>query len=64
MTSKALDMLGIVGVVTILVLLIGLGPLLTIMSLNTLFGLNIAINFWTWLSCTWLFGMFATRFRK
>ena len=41
MTSKALDMLGIVGVVTILVLLIGLGPILTLVSVNALFGLNI-----------------------
>lgn len=64
MKNQALDMLGIAGVVTILVLLVGLGPILTIMSLNTLFGLNIVINFWTWLSTVWLFGVFATRVKS
>ena len=34
--------------------LIGIGPILTIASLNTLFGLNIAYTFWTWLSTVWL----------
>ena len=46
--------LGITGLVILLVVLIGVGPILTIMSINTLFGLNIAINFWTWLACAWL----------
>lgn len=32
------------------VLLIIVGPLLTIWSLNTLFGLGIAYNFFTWLA--------------
>ena len=41
-------------VVVLLVILIGLGPILTLMSINTLFGLNIAINFWTWLSVVWI----------
>ena len=34
--------------------LIGLGPLLTILSANVLFGLNIAYNFSTWCSMFWL----------
>ena len=46
--------LGVTGLVILLIVLIGLGPILTIMSINTLFGLNIAINFWTWLSVVWL----------
>ena len=46
--------LGITGLVILLVVLIGVGPILTIMSINALFGLNIAINFWTWLACAWL----------
>ena len=46
--------LGITGIIVLLVILIGLGPILTLMSINTLFGLNIAINFWTWLSVVWL----------
>ena len=46
--------LGITGLVILLIVLIGVGPILTIMSINALFGLNIAINFWTWLSVVWL----------
>ena len=56
--------LGITGLVILLIVLIGVGPILTIMSINTLFGLNIAINFWTWLSTVWLFGLFATRVKS
>ena len=56
--------LGITGLVILLVVLIGVGPILTIMSINALFGLNIAINFWTWFSTVWLFGLFATRVKS
>ena len=48
------EALGITGIIVILVIFVGLGPILTLMSINTLFGLNIAINFWTWLSVVWL----------
>ena len=48
------EALGITGIIVLLVILIGLGPILTLMSINTLFGLNIAINFWSWLSVVWL----------
>ena len=48
------EALGITGLVILLIVLIGAGPILTIVSINTLFGLNIAINFWTWLACVWL----------
>ena len=58
------ELLGITGLVILLIVLIGVGPILTIMSINTLFGLNIAINFWTWLSTVWLFGLFATRVKS
>lgn len=34
--------------------MIFIGPLLTIASLNTLFGLNIAYTVWTYLSVMWL----------
>jgi hypothetical protein len=50
---------GVVGLILLLVVLIGVGPVLTIMSLNTLFGLGIAINIWTWLSVAWLSAFFA-----
>ena len=46
--------LGITGLIILLIVLIGVGPILTLMSINTLFGLNIAINFWTWLSVVWI----------
>ena len=48
------EALGITGIIVLLIILIGLGPILTLMSINTLFGLNIAINFYTWLSVVWL----------
>lgn len=48
------EILGITGIVILLIVLIGAGPMLTILSLNTLFGLNIAINFWSWLSMFWI----------
>lgn len=44
----------IVGALVVLLAVIIAGPLLTIASLNTLFGLNIAYTFWTWLSVAWL----------
>ena len=46
-----------VAVVGALVVLLGViiaGPLLTIASLNTLFGLNIAYTVYTYLSVMWL----------
>ena len=58
------EALGITGLVILLIVLSGAGPILTIMSINTLFSLNIAINFWTWLSTVWLFGLFATRVKS
>lgn len=38
----------------LLILLIIFAPLVTIWSLNTLFGLGIAYSFWTWLAMAWL----------
>ena len=38
------------AIVAVVVLVIIFGPLLTIWSLNTLFGLGIAYTFWTWLA--------------
>lgn len=42
--------LAVIFLLTILVL----GPLATIASINTLFGLAIAYTFWNWLSMVWL----------
>ena len=44
----------IVGALVVLLGAIIAGPLLTITSLNTLFGLNIAYTVWTYLSVMWL----------
>ena len=44
----------IIGALVILLGVIIAGPLLTIASLNTLFGLNIAYTVWTYLSVMWL----------
>lgn len=40
--------------VVFLLALLGLGPILTLMSLNALFNLGIAYNIYTWLSVAWL----------
>ena len=44
----------IVGAILVLIALMFVSPLLTIASLNTLFGLNIAYTVWTYLSVMWL----------
>ena len=41
-------------IITLIIGLIILSPMFTIVALNTLFGLGIAMNFWTWLSMFWL----------
>lgn len=43
-----------IGLILLAVVLIIFGPLITIWSLNTLFGLGIAYSFWTWLATAWL----------
>ena len=44
----------IVGALVVLLGVIIAGPLLTIASLNTLFGLNIAYTLYSYLSVMWL----------
>ena len=44
----------IIGAILVLIALMFVSPLLTIASLNTLFGLNIAYTVWTYLSVMWL----------
>ena len=44
----------IIGALVALLAVILVGPLLTIASLNTLFGLNIAYTVWTYLSVMWI----------
>jgi hypothetical protein len=50
-------MIKIVALAVLLVVALIIGPLVTIWSLNTLFGLGIAYTFWTWLAVIFL-GMF------
>ena len=44
----------VVGALVVMLAVIIAGPLLTIASLNALFGLNIAYTVWTYLSVMWL----------
>ena len=46
--------IALIAIIVVAVVMIGVGPLLTIASLNTLFNLNIAYTFWTWLSMGWM----------
>lgn len=48
------ETLSVTGLIILAIVLIGVGPLITIWSLNTLFSMNIAYSFWTWLSIVWL----------
>lgn len=38
----------------LVIALIAISPVITIASLNTLFGLGIPLTIWTWLSTLWL----------
>ena len=49
-----MKILGIILLVVFLLVLLGLGPILTIFSLNTLFNTSIAVSVWSWLSAAWL----------
>lgn len=40
--------------IVFLIAVVILAPFATIWSLNTLFALNIAYTFWTWLAAVWL----------
>lgn len=42
------------SLVLLALFLIGVGPIITIMSMNMLFNLTIPISVWTWLSVVWL----------
>lgn len=49
-----LELFKVIAIIVVVVLLIILGPGLTIFSMNTLFGLAIEFNFYTWFSTIWL----------
>ena len=62
--ERAMLVLGVL----FLLLLLGVGPVLTILSINALFMLNIPISIWTWLAVAWLnmttFGGLATAIKQ
>lgn len=54
MLEKVFVTLGIGGVLALVVGLFIIGPILSILAVNHLFGTTIAINFWNWIATTWL----------
>lgn len=49
-----LEKLLIGGVLLFIIGLLLVGPILTIVAINHLFGTAIVINFWNWLAVFWL----------
>lgn len=49
-----MKILAVFLLIALAIVMVGLGPILTILSLNTLFNTGIAISFWSWLSVAWL----------
>ena len=54
MLEKTFTALGIGGVILFIVGLFILGPWLSILAVNQLFGTTIQLTFWNWLSVFWL----------
>lgn len=56
--------LAIVFLAALLIALVVAGPLLTLLALNTLFGLAIGYNFSTWAAMLWLQLLLVARYKK
>ncbi len=54
MTKETRDIAIIIVTILVAIFLIGIGPVITIWSINTAFSLHIAYTFWTWLAMLWL----------
>jgi membrane-bound acyltransferase YfiQ involved in biofilm formation len=54
MLEKVFVTLGIGGLIAIIVGLFIVGPIISILAINQLFGTNIAISFWNVLAAMWL----------
>jgi len=54
MTKTTKDVAALITIIVLLVFLIGIGPIITIWSINTLFLTQIAYSFWTWLAMVWV----------
>ena len=46
--------IGIIALIILDIILIGIGPVLTIISLTAVFGLTIGVTIWNWLAVLWL----------
>ena len=53
MLEKTFTALGAVGVILLILALFVVGPWLSILAINQLFGTAIQLTFWNWLSMTW-----------
>ena len=54
MLEKTFTALGVGGVILLVVGIFILGPWLSILAVNQLFGTTIQLTFWNWLSVFWL----------
>ena len=52
--SNVTAIFGGAALILLVIALVVVGPIFTILALNTLFTLSIPITFWTWLSTAWL----------
>lgn len=52
--NKMKEVVILVFLVALALLMIGIGPLITLWSINTVFGMNIAYNLATWFGTVWL----------
>jgi hypothetical protein len=65
MLEKTFTALGISGVILFILGLFILGPWLSILAVNQLFGTTIQLTFWNWLCAFWLNLLVAnTSFKK
>lgn len=54
MNKQNKDILWIILVVLLAILVLGIGPFITVWSINALFSTSIAYSFKTWLAMTWV----------
>jgi hypothetical protein len=54
MLEKVFVTLGITGILLLVVGFLIIGPILSIVAVNTLFDTSIPINFWNWVATAWL----------
>jgi hypothetical protein len=52
--TTTMQIITLLAFLAFVIIIIGYGPLLTIWSLNTVFGLKIAYTFWTWFGVLFL----------